>query len=135
MSSTTRTSAEPVAALFYLVPALTSVLWLVHAGWSWFRPDERDPFGLLLLIGLPVATVAIWIGAAVASDTPSCQSERTGIAAMGDVCFAMLLLAFEVGFVLMAVILLEGILVLIRSLRRDRIHARSTSGESAKSPK
>ena len=54
---------------FYLyVPAVVLAVWLGHAVWSWTRPHRRDPFGVLLLAGLPVATVVAFVAFALAHD-------------------------------------------------------------------
>jgi len=107
---------------FYLyVPAVVLAVWLGHAVWSWTRPHRRDPFGVLLLAGLPVATLVAFVTFALVHDPERGQYDALPRGDHGDLRVRLLVVVLELVAAGVVVLALEGVLAAVRTSRRRRV--------------
>lgn len=117
----------PVELLDLGVFTVTLVLWLAHAWWSWSRPSRTDPFGWLLLAGLPVVAVVTLVAFGSAPAPPEGTSAPLPRGDHGDLRLRLLILTAELVVAWLLVLFLEAVLVAVRESRRG--HLRNSAAE------
>lgn len=106
--------------LFSVTPALTLVVWLVHAWWSWSRPQRFDPSGILLFGGIVVALIAtvVAFGMAPVRDMDDPSPWPPG---QHDERMTLIFLFAELVAIGFVALVLEVVLIPLRAVRRSRI--------------
>ena len=106
--------------LYLTTPVLVLLVWVGHAALSWRRPGTRDPFGLLLLVGLPLALVVAVVVFGVAADPALGQHDALPRGDHGDLRVRALVVGVEVLLAGLVVLALEAVLSAVRH-RRSRV--------------
>lgn len=113
----------PVEVLYLGVFTVTFVLWLGHGWWSWRRPSRMDPFGWVLLFGLPIGAVVAFVAFGSVHSLPKGIHGPLPRGDHGDLRLRLLVLAGEFVVSWLAVLLLEAVLVAVRESRRGRLRS------------